>query len=102
MVNVAGSCPMAADASRTVTPRMRVLPGHDRYTASPDRSSVIVIPHSHGADFGAIKGRPFLQFGGRTRMKLLSLMPVFFSSFLVLPGVQLAAQSPDSAAPKAP
>ena len=35
-------------------------------------------------------------------MKLLSLMPILFSSFLALPGVPLGAQSPDSTAPKAP
>ncbi len=35
-------------------------------------------------------------------MKLLSLMTIFFSSFLALPAVLLRAQSPDSTAPKAP
>jgi 2-keto-3-deoxy-L-rhamnonate aldolase RhmA len=35
-------------------------------------------------------------------MKVLSLMPIVFSSFLALPAVLLTAQSPDSSAPKAP
>jgi len=35
-------------------------------------------------------------------MKPLSLIPLVFGSFLALPGVPLIAQSPDSAAPKAP
>jgi hypothetical protein len=56
---------MAVEARSAVAARINVFPKHDRCTGiSLIESTVIVIPHSHGADFGSIKGRLCLLFGG--------------------------------------
>jgi hypothetical protein len=65
MVNVVGSWPRAAEASSEAAARINVFLKPDLYTSlSLIESTVIVIPHSHEADLGSIKGWLCLRFGG--------------------------------------